>query len=1483
MSICDWTYTRLPHIVRVYTFNNGALTPEYHYFGGGDDIPEDMRTELDIPEDAIVASDSSNTGFTWIEYDDSVAQILHKIELRTGTIGKYLYMCVTDDPTASEQEYTMMGFEYFARKGKPPVAKKISVPANIHHYDLSKVHWTSELFESGYSDDGDIYLPDNLEDSNRNSLESNTFSMFNAVPTELSNGQFVHVNIEVIPLDSFINYFRYLREGVAKVTNPTLTKLCKIYFPHALADMSTLLHNPVFDSDKVRYTSDNKEFEQMEKQALQDYHTINMFANPEEFDNTGKLAVRDCKILEVVIHVNYEQRTGVDFLDPIKIFDMFRLTHDIPFARYRGDSKTFPKFRIHKDLTNPDSKIFVEEKELREWVTSIKKIKDSSAPGEKRYSVSGKGLSYKQLLYTTKVTDEKGVTRDVRKYLTLNIYRDGKLEIKCFWDERNPGDMNSVVDAVKKVQRIIREINKLQYHAMGVDLGGRRNVKEPDFMTNPDTNTKITFFNILYDFTYPSEDPTFFSKLSQFAQGFATYVSIINTGSDNSMEMRYKRVNGYMKMNGVYKFISDLERNQDQDVGDSGARAIIKKVISNRFNISLNESETLIKSYEMKFKDRKDFGRKKSSKPTETLDDAIKKAKNPGIDIKITKSTAAKDVYKVFILGVTEDQLRRIYYFVKYLLSYYINAKTLITRSDDYKELESMGILGVVNMEDERSDAISKILYEAELAVPKATKKETAIEEEDQNEFGDFLGEDEGEGEEGDAGDLDDDEEGPKSKAPAPAPAAPKKAVVAKAMVEMSLLDRLKEAAPELFATKADTGTTSYARACQKNDNKQPHVLAGDEGIHRADELRAEIQAEIDELKKKSVLSADEKNLLRELEANRTSITDGAVYRGNFYFCPKSWDYVANNFVKGNDPKAVPAGRGGPKPYFIKKVEGKEAAYKSFLTFIDSKISTSSGELCLPCCLTKRGKAVDRRSQCLGTGATGVKSKTNKEYVLQATKTDIDLDRFALLPTKLNDVFNNGKQCRPADRGQIQENYDCILRKGTAPGENYFLNCIAEIKSKSLTGYAFLEQLRQTIIDDKDYNILRSLKRGSIFNIFAPDSLDEEGADDATGALNHAAKDNFLTFMSQNKRDINETFLWDFVSMPGVVTRGGINLFILEGYYTSGSQKTLKDVVMKCPIGYDTNILYNKERSTVVLYKYGNIYEIICQVTSDAKRSITHNLTFSPDHPLIPKLIKMTAMCTPVDDQVAKSEYNQFVRHITKAKEFDKIFGFDYQPPSSAKAIELIGRMITHYNDPTNNLLTHYEVVTQVLDTYHKVRYLQLDNDFCLPVQPSGLVLKNSSGHDLEYTTTMPEPITLEETIITLLTLENYGKINGVHPFAFLIDPGENIDDPADDKVIGLFLRNGTHVLISDSNLLVSDAVKLEFTVDPPISELEPIVFRCKDLKFDTAADYGEQYAYYNENELDQKIHEQDISADKRQLYSVRTNFEEESYERLRF
>src|SRR5439155_4233038 len=96
---------------------------------------------------------------------------------------------------------------------------------------------------------------------------------------------------------------------------------------------------------------------------------------------------------------------------------------------------------------------------------------------------------------------------------------------------------------------------------------------DPDFINKKDSNTQIAFINTVTRFDYG--ELINFDKINDFASCFSTYISIIRknitleydplvgkevfkTVMSNSLQLRYKRINNYVNLTVIDKFIHDI-------------------------------------------------------------------------------------------------------------------------------------------------------------------------------------------------------------------------------------------------------------------------------------------------------------------------------------------------------------------------------------------------------------------------------------------------------------------------------------------------------------------------------------------------------------------------------------------------------------------------------------------------------------------------------------------------------------------------------------------------------------------------------------------------------------------------------------------------------------------------------------------------------------------------------------------------------------
>ena len=87
-----------------------------------------------------------------------------------------------------------------------------------------------------------------------------------------------------------------------------------------------------------------------------------------------------------------------------------------------------------------------------------------------------------------------------------------------------------------------------------------------------------------------------------------------------------------------------------------------------------------------------------------------------------------------------------------------------------------------------------------------------------------------------------------------------------------------------------------------------------------------------------------------------------------------------------------------------------------------------------------------------------------------------------------------------------------------------------------------------------------------------------------------AAYENFLTYLRDETVRIDYTFLWDIVTRPNPeLFKQGLNLIIIEMVNDDITNK----VNLLCPTNHYQHPLFDPERDSVILYKNGNIYDVI--------------------------------------------------------------------------------------------------------------------------------------------------------------------------------------------------------------------------------------------------------------------------------------------------
>ena len=110
-----------------------------------------------------------------------------------------------------------------------------------------------------------------------------------------------------------------------------------------------------------------------------------------------------CSILEIIIHANYGDRAP-DYVDLLKIYDLYHLSEKVPHAKFRGDNPEDSLHKIYKGISS-----VVGKDELIRWISDKPVgVKTEDSDIVKYPTIFIRGLNYKVKIYDTPDPDNPG-------------------------------------------------------------------------------------------------------------------------------------------------------------------------------------------------------------------------------------------------------------------------------------------------------------------------------------------------------------------------------------------------------------------------------------------------------------------------------------------------------------------------------------------------------------------------------------------------------------------------------------------------------------------------------------------------------------------------------------------------------------------------------------------------------------------------------------------------------------------------------------------------------------------------------------------------------------------------------------------------------------------------------------------------------------------------------------------------------------------
>lgn len=1257
---------------------------------------------------------------------------------------------------------------------------------------------------------------------------------------------------------------KYPRED-RSITDPIKFKLDNFVYQYQLSYTSVPKMVALLNEEKAKFTSIIGDINSSRSKI----GLIN------DLELSTGIGFTQCYILEIVIHVNYGDRSP-DFIDLNKVVDLYRLSEAVPYARYRGETPedTFPK--IFKDIRKVISK-----DELTRWV-SDKPIPVKADESETvRYTVFGKGLSYRVKLYD--MPDPANPGQTIPKFGTMILLRDGKIELKASWDESLKANLDDVRSAVAVFAEVVENINKLQYHLLGVNRKRLIGVPDVDFLGNPYSNTQLTLINTTTHVDYGDE--LSFSDLNSLAQCFhKTYATVIRTDinlveapgappktisvESNTLKLRYRRISFYEEMDKYSKLIYELKQQY---------RKLTK--------------ESIVAVFREEFK-----GENLTKEKAEIIVDArlAKRIKHPGVDVRFKKADG--DIYKIFIIGAKNLlQLSQVQFYIKQLLYIFKNqSKTPVP-----KLLQAWNAAGdckvdIQSLKLENDEiALQNALDEAKKAAEKAAEKDLDEAEVDELDLDnpDLWGYEEAEDVEA-HGQVE--EEGPEDvesemqepiQEPGKVPPKRRKPVQEG---RIDPLSRLEKADPELFET-------GYATGCQKSDFRQPMVISNKRRAKLVTDLKAQEKSLSSEIASGKVSDKDieaKKLELNNVKANLESLDDehGLSCRNdNFYFCPIAFCYTCETILMPDEVPVHQAETGHQSIYLIppgklRKGKGNEINYHNYVGVLEP--GSNSKNLCMPCCYKKPKQKKAYYSSCINNQCLGKNEaptteteSSNPLYVFNPDKRFIAKDRYAFLPKDLELLFNTGRQGVNCDthNGTIRAGtkFDCYLRKGLpsqlSDVKNVFINAIGGVLKHPLGG----EEFRQFLADRITPELFSTLLNGNLKVIFS----DEKGETDPYG--------NFLDYLLNDY--INEDYLWDFITAPGVILDDGFNLIIFEAQLNPN--KSIRNIMLKCPLGFDLDQLYSIDRPSLILYKYSrgqgqDHYEPIYHVY-DKMGTLLEDKFFPDYNPYIEQILDLAKECKPHDDAEVMRNLDEFYRKAN-------IPNLPFEPALTARqTIDMLRNIAKSDEYLSLENPPNIEVEYQLVDSMNKVSHLLLGSGVKLPVKPSVIVIDDIPTRDY-YSDEEIEELRVAEMEGRLPNQLAGIELPEIFPLLYNLNQwsatlqSDNAKRLNTVPRLNLIDESGKYVI----DILMNNGLVIE-TYPFPIEDLEKVQVNLATGPI-SATQIGQDIQDYSEKLVDRSIKEAPkvdlaISSKKGDLSEERVKqvnkslFEAETYQRLRF
>jgi hypothetical protein len=852
---------------------------------------------------------------------------------------------------------------------------------------------------------------------------------------------------------------------------------------------------------------------------------------------------------------------------------------------------------------------------------------------------------------------------DKPKYYSVLLNKYGVLQITVSYLNENKANFSDVEYAMNDCRHFIETVNR---NRIVKKVNEKAKIQLPEFkykdgniITNKYTNIIFMIISIPLNLSVPLD----FKNLYEFSKKFPYFIvdtpkNILKTDKnekdETSLKIRYKRISGFVNMNDI---LLDIDKLKEKSV-DNG---LIIKLLQKKYERSVEEIKSYIIEWERK------YSSSKSSK--------ISSEFKQGILVTITNS-------KILVHGITKTyQISLIYKFFTTFLNIFINYDNYI------KEKEFKKVFTGKNTNN--NNKIYENSYEYNnnvvLNIEKINYTNYDIDEFYENEVNNNQA-------------INDDiyntgiDNENKNKQLITQYSPKIEGMASLDQVGSDIVLKCEDAIPEK-ATCGDFCNDDYyfIRRLQLYDIKLFKPNKGIKGKY--EKYTKSCQAK----RQPVVLAVDPE---KDPRIKRDSYTYAMKYSSDpntfqrWYICPKIWcPYCEIPISETDIDKSTMKLRATkeksrmcktvvcPFGNHLAYVKDKDAENEIYPGFISKNVHPNG--LCLPCCFKKpknKPKTIDyiRMRKCMGEEDENVnfKLKDSQIYIL-GKGVPIDKNRYGKLHIELERLLKTN-----LETGYLG-NKSGYLRKGISHVKNNsFLSAISDVIScdkKNINMDVY--KIKSMILNKLNDTLFKSLYQGNLPNIFF-------------------TIENFKKYILNDNIVIEHKYLWDFLQRENILTDEGVNIFIFENNN------------LICPKGENVNFFFDKNKKSILLFKFNQYYEPIYYLEGNGKTAII-NCLFDYNREEIKKIFDISMEgCKDYYDinwiEVLKHnmmKYNFKVDNLTISN------GYDLQTVLNELLIAIKNKKLDQKFLPK----------VQYMDTYYKVFGLMLNNGLYLPISPCKL------------------------------------------------------------------------------------------------------------------------------------------------------------------